>query len=62
MSDAAFKNVTVQLTPDLLAKVDAEAERLDLNRSQYFRRLIRQKLEAEQSHVEQQSQPEAKAA
>lgn len=66
MSDAALRNITVQLTPDLLAKVDAEAERLDLNRSQYFRRLIRQKLESEASHVEQPStqaaQPEAKAA
>jgi metal-responsive CopG/Arc/MetJ family transcriptional regulator len=36
-----FKNVTVQLTPDLLVKVDARAQALDLNRSQYFRRLAR---------------------
>ena len=36
-----FKNITVQLTPDLLVKVDARAKSLDLNRSQYFRRLAR---------------------
>jgi len=65
MSDEAFKNVTVQLPPDLLTKIDAEAERLDLNRSQYFRRLIRREFEkvvSPESHVEQQPQPEAKAA
>jgi len=56
-----LKNVTVQLTPELLIKVDAEAEKLDLNRSQYFRRLIRRELEsaAAVSHVEQ---TEAQAA
>ena len=36
-----FKNITVQLTPDLLENVDARAQALDLNRSQYFRRLAR---------------------
>lgn len=44
MSMNDWKNVTVQIPTDLLAKLDAEAERLDLNRSQYFRRLIRAKL------------------
>ena len=37
-------NVTVQLDPELLAQVDAKAKSLDLNRSQYFRRLIRNEL------------------
>lgn len=61
-----FKNVTVQFPPDLLAQIDEKAKRLDLNRSQYFRRLARIDLEAEASHVEQSStqaaQPVAKAA
>jgi len=38
------KNVTVQLEPDLLAKADARTRELDLNRSQYLRRLIRRDL------------------
>ena len=33
--------VSVTLAPDLLARVDARAAELDLNRSQYFRRLAR---------------------
>lgn len=55
-----FKNVTVQLTPDLLAQIDEKAKRLDLNRSQYFRRLVREDLEREAAKVD--LQPEAKAA
>ncbi len=61
-----FKNITVQLTPDLLAQVDARAKALDLNRSQYFRRLARldlAELEKEMSHVEQsQAEPQKEAA
>lgn len=41
MNADEFKNVTVQFPPDLLAKIDEKAKRLDLNRSQYFRRLAR---------------------
>lgn len=37
-------NVTVQLDPDLLAKVDSRVGELDLNRSQYFRRLAKKDL------------------
>lgn len=37
-------NVTVQLDPDLLGKVDERAELLDLNRSQYLRRLVKRDL------------------
>lgn len=44
MSNAAFKNVTVQLEPDILVRVDERADRLDLNRSQYLRRLVRKDL------------------
>ena len=44
MKPDEFKNITVQLDPDLLAKVDAHAQELDLNRSQYFRRLVREDL------------------
>lgn len=52
-----FKNVTVQLTPDLLTQVDERAARLDLNRSQYFRRLARLDLEKAYG-LSKQSQPE----
>lgn len=38
-------NVTVQLDQDLLEKSDERAKALDLNRSQYFRRLVRADLE-----------------
>lgn len=66
MSNEATKNITVQIPLDLLEKLDAEAARLDLNRSQYFRRLVRQNLHPspanqQVSHVEQ-PQTEAKAA
>jgi len=57
-----LKNVTVQIPPDLLAKLDSEAERLDLNRSQYFRRLIRAKLaetDAKSTPTATQAQKEA---
>lgn len=46
MKTAEKVNVTVQITPDLLAKVDLRAVALDLNRSQYFRRLIKRDVEA----------------
>ena len=44
MDAIKFKNVTVQLEPDLLDKVDNRAGQLDLNRSQYLRRLVRKDL------------------
>lgn len=44
MQAIEYKNVTVQVEPDLLAKLDERAARLDLNRSQLVRRLIRQDL------------------
>lgn len=65
MSDNSFKNVTVQLPADLLVKIDAEADKLDLNRSQYFRRLLRKELQPISdavSHVEQSPAPAAPAA
>ena len=37
-------NVTVKMPKDLLAAVDVTAARLDLNRSQYFRKLMRDEL------------------
>ena len=37
-------NVTVQIDLDLLAKVDERADELDLNRSQYLRRVIKRDL------------------
>lgn len=60
-----FKNVTVQLTPDLLEKIDLRAKALDLNRSQYIRRIARldiAEFEKEMSHVEQSTAPAAPAA
>ena len=44
MTASKFKNVTVQLEPDLLEMVDGRAVELDLNRSQYLRRLVRKDL------------------
>ena len=44
MEASKFKNVTVQLEPDLLDRVDSRAGQLDLNRSQYLRRLVRKDL------------------
>lgn len=38
---------SVTFDPDLLAKMDARARELDLNRSQYLRRLAREDLERE---------------
>ena len=46
MNAAKKVNVTVQLEPDLLARVDDRAELLDLNRSQYLRRLVKRDLGA----------------
>jgi metal-responsive CopG/Arc/MetJ family transcriptional regulator len=44
MNGAEFKNVTVQIEPEILTKIDERASELDLNRSQYLRRLIRRDL------------------
>jgi len=38
--------VTVQLEPETLAKIDQRATALDLNRSQYFRRIVKRELAA----------------
>lgn len=38
--------VTVVLDDDLLPRIEARTKELDLNRSQYFRRLLRQDLES----------------
>jgi metal-responsive CopG/Arc/MetJ family transcriptional regulator len=46
-ADKKFKVVSVQLEPEVLEKVDAKATALDLNRSQYFRRLVKNDLAAE---------------
>ncbi len=37
--------VSVTIEADLLRKVDERAKELDLNRSQYFRRLAREEIE-----------------
>lgn len=39
------KPVAVTLPDDLLEEIDARTDELDLNRSQYFRRLVRADLE-----------------
>lgn len=44
MQGEKFKNVTVQLEPELLEKLDEKLEELDLNRSQFFRRLLKKDL------------------
>lgn len=59
MKSEDVKNVTVQLEPDLLEKVDGRAEELDLNRSQYFRRLVKKDLGIPQPEL---SQPVEQAA
>jgi metal-responsive CopG/Arc/MetJ family transcriptional regulator len=60
MNGAKYKNVTVQLEPDLLARVDEKAERADLNRSQYLRRLVRKDLGVPQLELGfEASKPEA---
>ena len=42
--NATKKNITVQLEPELVSRVDELALAMDLNRSQYFRRLLRREL------------------
>lgn len=44
MTTPDYKNVTVQMEQDLLVKADERAGKMDLNRSQYLRRLIRRDL------------------
>ena len=44
-------NATVQLEPDLLVKADVRAAELDLNRSQYLRRLVRKDLGIPQPEI-----------
>ena len=56
MNAGKYKNVTVQLEPDLLAKVDERAESADLNRSQYLRRLVRKDLGVPQIELEPKSE------
>lgn len=43
-SDNEQSTVSIVVEPDLLAKVDKRASQLDMNRSQYFRRLAREDL------------------
>jgi metal-responsive CopG/Arc/MetJ family transcriptional regulator len=62
MNADAFKNVTVQFTPDLLAQVDERAKQLDLNRSQYLRRLARKDCEKDSQPKTQSTQPLEQAA
>lgn len=44
MSNESYKNVTVQIEPSLLEKIDQRANEMDLNRSQYLRRLMKRDL------------------
>ena len=44
MSGVEYKNVTVQMEQSLLDQLDERAVAMDLNRSQYMRRLIRREL------------------
>lgn len=44
MKSDEFKNISVQIEPELLEKIDGRSAELDLNRSQYLRRLIRRDL------------------
>lgn len=44
MNGEKLKNVTVQLEEALLTQIDARTDKLDLNRSQYLRRLVRKDL------------------
>ena len=63
MQAIEYKNVTVQVEPDLLAKLDERAAVLDLNRSQLVRRLIRQDLGiASPTQKPLELKPEAAAA
>jgi metal-responsive CopG/Arc/MetJ family transcriptional regulator len=45
--DSETTNISLTLEPDLLEKIDNRAKALDLNRSQYFRRLARADLDRE---------------
>lgn len=42
-------NVSLTIEPDLLQEIDKRAKSLDLNRSQYFRRLARNDLASEET-------------
>lgn len=62
MSGEKLKNVTVQLEADLLTKVDERTDSLDLNRSQYLRRLVRKDLGIAQPEMPTQPEREAVTA
>lgn len=49
--------VSLVIEADLLTKVDKRAEKLDMNRSQYFRRLARKDLEQAKQEQKTQQQP-----
>jgi metal-responsive CopG/Arc/MetJ family transcriptional regulator len=51
MTDAELKNVSLQIERDLLHQVDRRAQELDLNRSQYIRRLMRRDLGVRQAEL-----------
>lgn len=53
-------NVTVQLEPEMLEMLDKRAGELDLNRSQYFRRLVRQALGNPQPELKLEALPAEK--
>lgn len=57
MSHAEKVNVTVQLEQDMLTQIDERAAALDLNRSQYFRRLVRQALGNPQPELKLEALP-----
>jgi len=48
-------SVTVTLPEDLVKEVDARAAELDLNRSQYFRRLVRAEIKSTAKKPEEQA-------
>ena len=61
MIERNIVTVTVTIDPRLLAEVDGRAESLDLNRSQYFRRLAREdlRLKLPESEAEAAKEPAA---
>jgi metal-responsive CopG/Arc/MetJ family transcriptional regulator len=62
MNNESLKNVTVQIEPSLLEKIDSVARQMDLNRSQYLRRLMRKAVADPMPAEPQQAQPQEVAA
>ena len=61
MIERDIVTVTVTINPRLLARVDGRAESLDLNRSQYFRRLAREDLRLKVPESEEEAAQEPAA-